>query len=237
MFYNASLLLNEHPPEGGGVKSVELGEYVGGRELMASHAKAYDFGSHFYSTKDADNIDSFLAGGWLSLGLLVYDSLDLAKKWRGKVVPAMQKLGLATHHDYGEMFLECILICLSPLQALACVGEGGMGGQVLQGMGFGWDCEEFSDTYDIISRGDRVSFLNLFSKESFVLVVNLLLFLCDLAPEGVRRGGGDWIPSNKKILEMNSACHVFSDGMSILDIPSLVCLVYERMGKYTEAQR
>ena len=102
-------------------------------------------------------------------------------------------------------------------------------------MGFSWDCVDFSDTFDIIARGTSVSFLDLFSKDSFVLMVNLLLVLCGQAPEEVRRSQS-WIPSNKRVLKMNSE-RVFKTGLSVLDLPSLVCLVYEKFGRHQDAEK
>mmetsp|Transcript_5714 Transcript_5714/g.11450 ORF Transcript_5714/g.11450 Transcript_5714/m.11450 type:complete len:354 (+) Transcript_5714:2-1063(+) len=230
IFYNIALPFNtplgESPPE--------FGASFGGIETLADQVKAYKFEKNFYMAKGCDNIDYFLCGTWVSVAILHYERVDLLKKYRGKVIPSMQKLGLASHFDYEQVWLECMLICFGPLQTSLCVGEGALAGQVLRSMGFSWDCEEFSATFDIIARGSSVSFLDNFSRNSFVLMINLMLLLCDLSPEEVRRSQ-TWLPSHKEVLEMNSE-HIFSKGLSVLDIPSLCCLVYEKLGRYDNAE-
>ncbi|GMI34138.1 hypothetical protein TrCOL_g1363 [Triparma columacea] len=230
MFYNAALPLNNPPSD----TPCDFGATFGGISTLEDQVKSYKF-ENFYKNKEGDNIDYFLCGAWVSVALLHYERTDLLKKYRGKLIPSFQKLGVASHFDYEQVWLECMLISFCPLQTIVCVGEEALGGQVLQSMGFSWDCMDFSDTFDIIARGNSVSFLDLFSKESFVLMVNLLLVLCDLAPEEVRRSQS-WIPSKNTILKMNTE-QVFKTGLSVLDLSCLVCLVYEKFGRHKDAEK
>ena len=126
-----------------------------------------------------------------------------------------------------------------PLQTIAASGQCNILGQLLEAMGFSWDCPEFMITFNILKRNmtehcDGTSFINLLFKDNFVLTVNLLLLLADLAPEE-KRTDQSWIPPCNEILKLNSY-YITRVGVSTMDLPSLACLCYEKLGRFKECE-
>lgn len=97
LFYNISLSLND--PES---DSVWDPDSTGGLAILDSFVKFYDFDKFFHGLKQLDNLDYFLSGVWLSTCIFHYENVDLLKKYRGKAIVAMQKLGLRSHFDYAS---------------------------------------------------------------------------------------------------------------------------------------
>ena len=96
-----------------------LGRLLGeSARSLEAHVKGYNFEQNFYKNKESDNIDYFLCGAWVTVALLHYGRIDLLKKYRGKLIPSLQKLGVASHFDYEQVWLECMLISLCPLQTI-----------------------------------------------------------------------------------------------------------------------
>ncbi|GMI02766.1 hypothetical protein TrLO_g5676 [Triparma laevis f. longispina] len=230
-FHNVALTLS-HP------NGLGLGDGVPGKgeaaglALLLAAVKAYDFDKMFSTTKQYDHIDYFLSGIWTGAAVLKGGSLEMLKKYRAKTITSFQKLSIRSHYDYSQIYLECLFIVFCPLQTMVALGETSMAGSLLKAMGFD-ELDGFLITYDVLERNEY-QFMSLLTREQFELTVKLLLFLCDEL-DANSRTDQSWIPSDKKVIELN-ATYLTRVGCSVLDLPCLVCLAYEKLGRYDDAE-